>query len=197
MADVMDAFLCLVEEIQDEINSVKQIIRQRADSEHFDEAEEASQRARQMKDVLWRAVSLGQEWNTLFSSDKIDGDDQESTERRDLGRLERGLRTKEEAYYRPILEILEELGGSARTSEVIEQIPQKMKGILQDVDFHALPSDPGSPRWKNSTRWARLTLVKRGLLRDDTPKGTWAITKSGRDVLANDDDIPRWTGPDS
>ena len=179
MADVMDAFLCLVEEIQDEINSVKQIIRQRADSEHFDEAEEASQRARQMKDILWRVVSSGQEWNSLFSSEETEDDAQESTERRDLGRLQRGLReSKEEAYYRPILEILEETGGSARTSEVIERIPQKMKKVLQDVDYHALPSDPDSPRWKNSARWARLTLVRRGLLRDDTPKGKHGRSRS-------------------
>ena len=72
-----------------------------------------------------------------------------------------------------------------------------MKGILRDVDFHTLASDSSSPRWKNSTRWARLTLVKRGLLRDDSPIGTWAITQFGRDVLGNDEEILRWTGPEA
>ena len=109
MADVMDAFLCLVEEIQEEINSVKQTIRQRADSERFDEAEEASQRAGQMQDILWKIYPLGKEWNTLFSPEE--DEEEEDTERRDAGRLERGRRTNEEAYYRPILEILGDLGG--------------------------------------------------------------------------------------
>lgn len=196
MADVMDAFLRLFEEIEEEIDAVKQSILNGVASEHFEEVEKASQRAGQMKDILWRIVPLGQEWNTLFSL-KEEKEEQD-TERRDLGRLRRGLRTKEEAYYRPILEILKDLGGSARIGQVFERIPQEMTEILQEVDFKTLPSDSSSPRWRNTARFARLTLVKRGLLRDDSRRGTWEITKAGSDWLdSNDKEILRWTGQDT
>jgi hypothetical protein len=55
-----------------------------------------------------------------------------------------------------------------------------MKPILKDVDHEPLASDPDMPRWRNSAQWARNTMRQEGLLKDDSPHGTWEITEAGR-----------------
>ncbi len=55
-----------------------------------------------------------------------------------------------------------------------------MKPILKDVDHEPLASDPDMPRWRNSAQWARNTMRQEGLLKDDSPHGTWEISEVGR-----------------
>ena len=98
-----------------------------------------------------------------------------------------GVRTPEDRYYLPILEALSELGGSARKSEVLECVLQRMKDKLQDVDFIPLASRPGAPRWENTAAWARNTLKERGLIRKDSPHGVWEISDSGIQFLERGD----------
>jgi hypothetical protein len=43
-----------------------------------------------------------------------------------------------------------------------------------------LASDPDMPRWRNSAQWARNTMRQEGLLKEDSPHGTWEITDAGR-----------------
>ncbi len=38
-------------------------------------------------------------------------------------------------------------------------------------------------RWRNTAQWARNTLREEGLIRDDTPRGIWAISDAGRKWL--------------
>ncbi len=108
----------------------------------------------------------------------------EPTHRRNLGRLARGARTPEEAYYPHVLRALVELGGSADLGDVLDRVGRTMAGELRAVDHQPLNSDPDTPRWRNSAQWARSELVKRGLMRDDSPRRTWAISDAGREWLA-------------
>jgi restriction endonuclease Mrr len=55
-----------------------------------------------------------------------------------------------------------------------------MKDILKEYDYKPLPSTPKEERWKNTTRWARNIMVKKGLLKD-FPRGIWEITERGRE----------------
>ncbi len=75
------------------------------------------------------------------------------------------------------------MGGSARMNEVLDRVGQLMKGVLKDVDREPLASDSDMPRWRNAAQWARWTMVKDGLLKPDSPKGTWEITDAGRRAL--------------
>jgi restriction system protein len=34
-------------------------------------------------------------------------------------------------------------------------------------------------RWKNRVMWRRYVLVKQGLLKADSPRGIWELTKEG------------------
>jgi restriction system protein len=102
-------------------------------------------------------------------------------EQRSQGRLQRGLRTPEEAYYQPILQILNEQGGSSKMSDVQERLAQVMKGVLREVDYKTLAS--GTVRWRNTAQFARSTMVKDGRLKSKSPRGIWEISEAGLTAL--------------
>ena len=94
--------------------------------------------------------------------------------------VRRGKRTPEGEYYRPILQALVELGGRSKLNDVLELVYEQMQDVLNDYDRSPVSSDGSTPNWKVNARWARATLVKQGLLRSDSPHGTWEISDEGR-----------------
>lgn len=66
-------------------------------------------------------------------------------------------------------------------NEVIDRAGVVMKGTLREVDFQPLASDPEMLRWRNTAQWARLSMVREGLLRSDSRRGVWEITARGRE----------------
>ena len=101
------------------------------------------------------------------------------------GRIRKGLRTPESAFYSPILQALSDVGGSAKRSEVFLILEQSMRGVLKPIDYQILSSEAEQMRWQNSAQWARNLMVKEGLLRADSPVGIWEITDTGRAWLLN------------
>ena len=99
------------------------------------------------------------------------------------GRIRKGLRTPESAFYCPILQALSDLGGSAKRSEVFLILEQTMRDILKPIDYHTLSSEAQQMRWQNSAQWARNLMVKDGLLRSNSPPGLWEISEEGRAFL--------------
>jgi hypothetical protein len=98
------------------------------------------------------------------------------------GRARRGRRTPEVKFYRPILEVLAEMGGSGKVPEILLRLKPRLDGILAEADYAPLPST-GMPRWDNTTRWARNSMIRNGLLKDDSPWGVWEISDKGRRLL--------------
>ncbi len=96
------------------------------------------------------------------------------------GRIRKGLRTPEPAFFRPILQALSELGGSAKRSDIFNVLEQSMRDVLKPIDYQILSSEAEQVRWQNSAQWARNLMVKEGLLQSDSPVGTWEITEKGR-----------------
>lgn len=92
------------------------------------------------------------------------------------------IKTPVSAFYVPILEALEELGGRGSFQEVMDLVYDRMKDLLTEDDLNPLPSG-GDIRWRNTAQWARYTMVRRGLLRDDSPRGVWEISEAGRAYL--------------
>ncbi|QJD30962.1 winged helix-turn-helix domain-containing protein [Methylococcus geothermalis] len=177
--NVVAAFEMLLEEIEAEIDFVNRVGARAFEVRDYDKAKEALERAAHVTSFRDKADALRREWGNLFARDEEEEGVEAHAERRNLGRLRRGLRTREEAYYRPILEALESLGGSAPMTKVLDHVLQSMKGALKDVDYEPLASDPEMPRWKNAAQWARNSMVKEGLLRSDSPRGVWAISEAG------------------
>ena len=79
-------------------------------------------------------------------------------------------------YFGPLLDALRALGGSGTPDEVTERIAQDLK-IPDDVQNETLAS--GELRYRNQVAWARLYLVREGLL-DSSKRGVWSLTERGR-----------------
>jgi restriction system protein len=86
-------------------------------------------------------------------------------------------------FYRPIVEVLREIGGSGRSTEVTDLVIERMK-IPESEQQVILKS--GQTRVYNQIHWARLYLVKAGLL-SSAQRGVWSLTEKGRTAELTDD----------
>ena len=185
--DVSAAFELLLEEIEIEINSLDKAASKASEEHDRKSAREALEHADQITAFRDKVVSLRKEWETLAKPYK----DTENKEimpvgQRNMGRLQRGVRTPESAYFQPILKVLIEAGGSAKVNDALAKVKQLMRGVLTQVDEEPLPSQPETLRWSNTARWARNTMVKEGLLKSNSPWGIWEITDAGRKYLTEE-----------
>ena len=90
-------------------------------------------------------------------------------------------RTDQSIFIKPILEVVQDLGGSAQAKDVLNKIEKRMKTHLAPVDLEPLRS--GQIRWRNTAQWARNELVSDGYLAKETPRGIWEITEKGKQYL--------------
>lgn len=84
----------------------------------------------------------------------------------------------QKAYRLPILEVLLDLGGSAKPKDVLEEVYQKVKNKLREDD-NEFTSSGREERWRNTARWERQNMINDGLLKKK--KGIWEISEKGRD----------------
>lgn len=99
-------------------------------------------------------------------------------------RLQHGLKTPNDDYERPILETLVEIGGAGKTRDVLDQVEKKMRHILNDeYDYGTSQSKKNVPRWRHTAELCRNKMVKDRHLKQDSPRGVWEITDSGRNYL--------------
>jgi hypothetical protein len=97
--------------------------------------------------------------------------------------ISRTPKTKDQIYFWPILEALEKLGGSASPGEVLPRVHRALKHLLTPKDFDLVASKVEAV-WENRARWARDHMVKRKLLRQDSPYGLWELAERGMRLLA-------------
>lgn len=182
--NVLAAFEMLLEEIEIEIDFINRsgaTAIEGRDYEHARNAVEQGDKATLFRDKI---VDLRKDWEVLMSIPQVREEEEHvSVERRNTGRLQRGIRTPETAFQQPILKALLELGGSARIGNVLTKVEQSMKGTLKQIDYEPLPSTPDQPRWRNTAQWERNTMVRKGLLKSNSPHGVWEISEEGRKVL--------------
>ena len=84
-------------------------------------------------------------------------------------------RLPQSEFRQPLLEILHEMGGSARVANLRPAMKEKMMPTLLQGDLELVSS--GDERWWNATCWERRNLVKEGYIRDDSPRGTWELSE--------------------
>lgn len=183
--DVSSAFEILLEEVEAEIDFVNNVGAKAFEGRDYDRVKEAHERAGLLVAFRDRLADLRKEWNSLAAAAEREEDDDTKAERRNLGRLRKGLRTPEAEYRVPILRVLADAGGSAKASDVLEQVGEIMKPRLKSVDFEPLASGPDNPRWRNAAQWARNSMVNEGLLKSVSPRGVWEISDDGRRWLSN------------
>lgn len=69
-------------------------------------------------------------------------------------------------------------GGRARRTEVLAALGEELRDRLDSLDLEDLPS--GMPRWEANVGKARQRLVRRGVLRPDSPRGVWELVDAER-----------------
>jgi restriction system protein len=179
LQDVSTAFEALLEEIEAEVDFVNTVGSRSFEGRDYARAKEALARAGILIAFRDKVSALRAEWQTIAAVAEQEEDDETKAERRNLGRLRNGQRTPEAAYREPILRVIQSMGGSGNSADVLEKVGQIMKPKLRPVDFEPLASGPNNPRWRNAAQWARNTMVKEGLLKSDSPRGVWQISPAG------------------
>ncbi len=184
--EVNIAFEILMEEIELVANSLNEEGSTAFKAGNYDAARRAIEEATRLADFREKVKALQKEWASLFVKRPWR---EPKAGRAGKSRLPRGLRTAEDAFRRPILEALVELGGKAPIGKVLELVGEKMKAVLTAYDREPLPSDRKSIRWRNTAQWCRNTLVREGLMKSDSPHGIWEISDSGRKALRNENPL--------
>ena len=81
-------------------------------------------------------------------------------------------------FFRPILEVLHESGGSGTASEIVDRSLEIAK--VSEAEQEAVNKN-GLSRVKNQVHWARQYLVWSGFL-DSSKRGVWSLTDKGTKV---------------
>ena len=78
-------------------------------------------------------------------------------------------------FFKPILQILKESGGSGTTSEVIDRAIELLR--IPESEQEATLKN-GQSRVRNQVQWGRLYLVRAGYL-ESSRRGVWSLTEKG------------------
>ena len=179
-SDVSSAFEILLEEVEAEVDFVNGVGSKAFAARDYEKAREALERAGIVSGFRDRVAALRKEWDESAAVEEAHEDEQTKVDRRNLGRMRRGVRTPESRYYQPILRALADMGGSGRVPDVLARVHELMKADLRDVDHEPLASNADLPRWRNTAQWARNTMAREGLLKGDAPRGVWELSDAGR-----------------
>ncbi len=80
-------------------------------------------------------------------------------------------------FREPLLKVIYDFGGSAQMRDVLPVLKERIGSRLLPGDFEHVST--GDERWWNAACWERSELVKEGYLRDDSPRGIWALSEKG------------------
>jgi hypothetical protein len=177
--EVSTAFEIVLEEIETVVDSLNRDGADAFQKGDYDAARGLIEIATRLTEFRSKVRGMQKEWDNIFST-RIP---RKLAKKKRLPRLQRGLRTPEDAYRHPILETLVEMGGSAPVEQVLDRVGEKMKAVLNDYDRQPKPSYPNIVRWRDSAQWCRNTMVQEGLLKADSPRGVWEISDRGREAL--------------
>ena len=86
---------------------------------------------------------------------------------------------KQSEVERPLLQILHELGGSAKPRDVYPRVATQFPTLTIEEQEERLESSPSTRKWWNLVQWARQHLVETGEI-DGSTRGVWTLTDRGR-----------------
>jgi restriction system protein len=81
-------------------------------------------------------------------------------------------------FFKPIIEVLKESGGSGTAAELIDRVIEKL-GIPESEQEVTLKG--GQSRIRNQIQWARFYLVQAGFI-DSSKRGIWSLTEKGLSI---------------
>ena len=84
-------------------------------------------------------------------------------------------------FFRPIVEVLKEIGGSGTAAEVIDHVIEKM--MIPESEQEVILKG-GQPRVRNQIQWARFYLAQAGII-DSSKRGVWSLTDAALSIDAS------------
>lgn len=181
--NVQGAFELLVEALEEEVNGINHAGGAAFERGDYPVVDSMRTRVDAITTLREKVLALRSEWESILPTPDevaITKEDGEPVNRRDLGRLPKGVRTPNREFELPILQVLVSLGGKGRMADVLDKLGEVMRAALNESDYQPLPSDPDSVRWRNTAQWTRYTLVQQGDMKPDSPRGVWEITAQGQ-----------------
>ena len=124
--------------------------------------------------ALWKALRV----NHLQIEEPKHATKAIKTRSRAIGEL-----TPNSEFWKPILNILIEKGGSASRPDVHELLKKRLQDKLKPGDKEL--NNDGTVKWEKQVDFQRFAMTKQGLLREESPWGTWEITEIGRQWVNN------------
>ncbi len=88
-------------------------------------------------------------------------------------------------FYKPIIELLRDLGGEAKSNIILDEITKNMKIPSLELEEK---TKTGVPKIYNQIHWARMYLVNGDYL-DNSIRGLWKLTEKGKNVNLDDIDV--------
>ena len=88
-------------------------------------------------------------------------------------------------YVNPVLTTLQKNGGAGNSTDVIEQVIEKLGITEQELEE---ATSNGQSRIRNQIQWARFYLFKAGLI-DNSQRGTWRLTNEGLEKKLSNEDV--------
>ncbi len=176
--------------LRDALSEEEQRIRaegaQAMQSGEYDTATAVIDFAKRLLSFRDKVEGLVTEWDELADlRDKASPAVQEIVSKRFFGKSKKGEITSQEDYCPYLLEVLDEMGGSGKTSAVIDAVGEKMEGVLKPKDYEVHNSKGQQIRWRNTVQWARNFMVNDdGRMKSNSPRGIWEISDKGRKWLA-------------
>src|SRR5579872_5901949 len=124
-ASVVGAFEVLLEELEAEIEAISQAGSKAFASRDYEHARAALAHADQATAFREKVAALRGEWEKAAPSTNGKSEEGDGNGRRNgngNGHVRRGPRTRESAYFKPILMVLHQLGGNGQANEVLERV---------------------------------------------------------------------------
>jgi len=181
---VLAGFEILLEEMETEIEFINQAGSRAFAGRDYEGARQILERADQASTLREKLAELRAEWEKVTPAVAADSGSIKRNGSHDLSRLRRGIRTRETVYFKPILQVLSQMGGAGQMDEVLDRLPKVMKGTLTEVDFEPLAATSDVPRWWNTAQWAHNSMAQAGLLKTDSPRGVWELSEAGHKLIA-------------
>jgi len=189
-ANVLAAYDLLLEELQREIERVRQSVGAAESTGDYAEASEGLSRARRLEQIRRAFAANGDLLRqTVATPTRQHAPSVTETYLREAPqprRLRQGEGTTLNAYRVPILRALVDVGGSAPASDVLAAVLDAMRGVLTESDYQVL-ADGRTERWYKTAEWCKYTMRVEGLIAADSPRGLWEITEAGRRWLKAQD----------
>jgi len=111
----------------------------------------------------------------LDLNDKIGRNPDQTKRKRQSGKRVRLPRTDNKTLRNLIIEALQHFGGSANINDVLKFMEAQLEGkfLPGDLVWRETTRDHA---WQNNACWERYEMVKDGILRSDSPRGTWELS---------------------